>query len=72
MVMKKRGKSTNRRDETETEEITNPVNAGDDGDRLFRKIEDLLGDLFGLVCGVLSGHCGEGRETGEVEVGRGC
>lgn len=59
-------------DEVETEEITNPVNAGDDGDRLLGKMEDLLSELFGLVSGVRSGHDGEEGGTGEERVGGRC
>jgi len=70
--MKKRwGESTDRVDQVETEEVTNPVNGGDNGDRLLRKIEDLLSEPSGLVCGVLGGHDGEERETEEMGVGRG-
>jgi len=64
-MMKKRGvESTNRSDEVEIEEIANPVNARDDGDRLFGKVEDLFSELFGLVSCIFSGHDGEERETG--------
>lgn len=62
--MKRRGvESTNRGEKVEIEEIADPVNARDDGDRLFGKVEDLFSELLGLVFCVLSGHDGEERET---------
>jgi hypothetical protein len=71
MMTKRRVECTNRGDEVEIEEIANPLDAGDDGDRLLRKMEDILSEPFGLVSGVLSNHGGEGREAEEVGVGRG-
>ena len=63
------GKSTDRSDEVEIEEIANPVSGGDDGDGLPGKIEDLASDLLGLVSGVVGGHDGEGGATGQAGVG---
>lgn len=71
MRKKRWGGSTDRVDQVETEEIANPVNGGDDGDRLLREIEDPLSEPFGLVCGVPGSHDGEEREAEEVGVGRG-
>jgi len=71
MTKKGWGESTNRSDEVEIEEAADPVNTGDDRDRLFRKIEDLFGELFSLVPSVLSGHDGEEGGTRWVRVGRG-
>jgi len=60
--MKKRwGEFTNRSGEVGSEEAANPVNGGDDRDSLFRKIKDLVGELFCLVSDVLGGHDGMGR-----------
>jgi len=71
-MMKRRGaESTNRGDKVEIEEIADPVNARDDGDRLFRKVEDLFSELFGLVFCVFGGHDGGERGAWGVEVGRG-
>lgn len=68
---KRCNESTNRGNEVEIEEAANPVNAGDDGDLLFRKIEDLLSNALGLVSGIPSGHGGEEGRTECVKVGRG-
>ena len=57
------GESTNGGDGAEIKEVADPVNAGDNRDRLFRKVENVLGKLFGLVTGVLSGHGGEEGAT---------
>lgn len=62
--MKRWGESTNRIDEVVIGEVANPVNAGDDRDRLFRKIKDLLSELLGFVSGVFGGHGGEEEGTG--------
>ena len=56
--------ATDRSDEAEIQEVANPVDGGDDGDGVLGEIEDPVGELLGLVSGVLSGHDGEGGETG--------
>jgi len=70
MVKKGWGGFTNGRDEVKIKEAADPVNTGDDGDWLFRKVEDLLSELFGLASGVLGGHDGEEGETRWVRVER--
>ena len=62
--MKRWGESTNRVDEVVFGEVADPVNAGDDRDRLFGKIKDLVSELLGLVSGVFGGHGGEEGGTG--------
>jgi len=58
------GRATNRSEEVEIEEAADPIDAGDDGDLFFRKIEDLLGELLCRAFGVPSGHDGEKGEAG--------
>jgi hypothetical protein len=71
MARKGQGGSTNTGDEVEVEDVANPVNAGDDRDSLFGKMEDLSSDPPSLVLGVLNGHDGGKGDAECVGMGRG-
>ena len=71
MAGERRGRSTNTGDEVEVEDVANPVNAGDDGDSLFGKMEDLSSDPPSLVSGVLNSHNGGKGDAECVGMGRG-
>lgn len=61
---------TDRGDEVEIEEGTDPIDGGNDGDLLFGKIEDLLGELPCRALGVPGSHGGERGKTGRGWVDR--
>ena len=63
-MARRRGESTNGSEEVGVEEVADPIDAGDDGDLFFRKIEDLLSELLCRAFGVPSGHDGEKGEAG--------
>ena len=65
MASKRRSESTDRSDKVEIEEAADPIDTGDDGDPLFRKIEDLLRELLRRAFDVPSGHSGERGEAGD-------
>lgn len=64
MARKSWNEPTNRSDEVEIKDAADPVDAGDDGDLLFRDVEDLLGELLCRAFGVPGGHDGEEGEAG--------
>jgi hypothetical protein len=67
----RQGRLTNTSDEVEVEDVANPVDAGDDRDWFFGKMENLSSDPPSLVSGVLNGHNGGKGDAECVGMGRG-